>query len=174
MKHLSLWRPEEWSLLGDIDRIQGTMNSLFEDFGKNARSSGQTWPTSFLSPPCDVQETEGHYVLSLDLPGLKKDEIKIELLDTELVVSGERKKETQSASGESRRTERFYGRFERRFSLPAQVDANSIEAEYEDGVLSLVIPKAEAVKPKQIKIEANRKDLMDKVFGKKSELKEVK
>jgi HSP20 family protein len=89
-----------------------------------------------LSPACDVSETEEKFLLSVDLPGMKKEDIKIELKDQVLTISGERKTE----------------KYQRSFTLPTVVDGNKVEARYEDGVLELTLPKTELAKPRQIEI----------------------
>jgi HSP20 family protein len=106
--------------------------------------------TSF-APLCDVEEQDDHYLLSLEVPGMKKDDIKIEVVDRELTVSGERQR-TSMKNERLAYTERRFGKFQRKFSLPVEVDTSLIEANYQDGLLRLVVPKAEAVRPRQIKI----------------------
>ncbi len=115
-------------------------------------------PSSTLAegfkPKCDINETKDHFYLSFDLPGLKKEEIKIEVQDNVLTISGERVRESKSENDESHwHFERAYGRFERSFNLPATVAAEKIEAQFENGVLNLVLPKAEVAKGRTIQIQ---------------------
>lgn len=168
MKTIKLWNAnDDWGFFQDFDRLHSSMNHLFSDFGrlqKNKESSSK-----FL-PACDVQETKAHFVMSFDLPGLKKDEISIDLDGNTLKVSGERKFEAQSETNLGQRFERSFGRFERAFSLPSEVDSEKLEAQYENGVLTLVLPKIEEAKARKIKIGENA-GLLDRVFGKKPDLK---
>lgn len=115
-------------------------------------------PTSVLmegfTPKCDVNETKNHFFLSFDLPGLKKEEIKIEVQDNVLTVSGERVREQKDENDESTwHYEKSYGRFERSFTLPAIVAAEKIEAHFENGVLNVSLPKAEVAKGRTIQIQ---------------------
>lgn len=103
-------------------------------------------------PPCDVEETADKYLVSIDLPGMKKEDIKIEFKDAHLLISGERKVEKSTDENAVYRQERSYGSFYRAVSLASEVDADKIDATYKDGVLSIGIPKAEAKKGKFIPV----------------------
>ncbi len=103
-----------------------------------------------FKPATDLEETDTHYQLEVDLPGVKKEEIQIEVRDNHLHIAGERKSEKTA----KRVAERSFGKFERVWALPEDVDAEKVEAAYADGVLSLKVAKAEAVKPRVIKIQA--------------------
>jgi len=98
----------------------------------------------YLRPPYDIDETEDKYTLSVDLPGVPKEQIKIEIKDAQLHVSAERKHGSGQAKG--------YAKFEQGFELPQGASLDRIEAKYEDGVLHIVIPKAPEAKPRQIQI----------------------
>ena len=106
-----------------------------------------------FAPACDLSETETHFELTLDIPGVSREDIKVELIGEKLTVSAERKEPEQS--NESRSivmAERAKGRFYRSFTLGRGVDGGRIEAAYKDGVLTLSIPKAESAKPKLISV----------------------
>ena len=120
----------------------------FEDFGRELG----------FTPAVDVDETPTHYIVSCDLPGMHKADINIEVRDSQLVVSGERKEEREEGEKRSHyRAERYYGNFLRVFPLPSGVDSNLIEANYENGVLQIALPKVEsATKPRQIKIDEEK------------------
>lgn len=169
MRGFNLWSDEDLAFFRDFDRLQGSVNQLFGDFGRKAQSKALA--SSHFSPACDIQETKGHYVMNLDLPGLKKEDIRIQIEDNQLRIWGERKEESNFEDSVGRRIERSYGRFERVFALPSSVESEKIEAHYENGVLSLVLPKIEAAKARQIKVTEGRSNLLDRVFGKKPELK---
>ena len=112
--------------------------------------------TAFI-PPCDIEEREGFYLLTLDLPGLKKEEIDVQVHENNLTISGERKAEIQEKENNWNRVERFSGKFQRVFSLGERVNRNLIEASYENGVLKLRIPKEKEVKPEALKIKVGEK-----------------
>lgn len=135
------WRPRHLtSLPTDIDRF-------FEDFGLGWKHFDRAW-----SPSVDLSETDDKYEVTVDLPGMKKDEIQIQYKDNVLVLSGEKKHEEKVDQKNYHRIERAYGKFERSFRLPKDVKAESIKASYKNGVLHVEIPKAEKVKPKEISV----------------------
>lgn len=106
-----------------------------------------------LAPACDIEESENHFLISLEMPGFKKEDVRIDVNGSLLTISGERRRESESAGESERRySERRFGKFQRSFTLPEGVDVDKIEAQYEDGILNLAIPKAESAKPRQIKI----------------------
>lgn len=164
---LDIWRGGSvWDPVREISTLQRNIDRMFEDM-LSPITSGQTGQLGRevmnWSPSCDVEETESHYLMTFDLPGVNKNDVKIELRDNQLIVSGERKQEHK----EGRRVqERFHGSFQRVFTLPSHVDANKIEASYEDGVLYLAVPKSEAVKPKQIQIGEKKSGIFGKILGK--------
>lgn len=121
-----------------------TFDKLFEDlFDIFPRS--REW-----RPPVDFSEDDESYRLSLELPGVNKEQLEINVENNILTISGEKKNERQ---GDERRIERYYGRFARSFSVPESVDKEKISAKFENGVLELTIPKTPAVKPKKIDIK---------------------
>jgi len=124
--------------------------SFFDD------SHDTSWERSFV-PPCDIEEKESAFLISLDVPGLKKEDIQIELENDILKVSGERKEERKTTEKGFLKSERFTGKFYRAFSLGETVNAKSIEASYEEGVLRLLVPKEKEVKPEVIKIKVGEK-----------------
>jgi HSP20 family protein len=158
-RSLSLWR----SGLGPLSELTREMDHFFEDFW--AQPSRALKPIEGVwSPACDVEEKKDHYLVTLEMPGISKDQIKIEALDDQLVVSGERKFERESREGETRYTERRFGTFQRSFALPSGVSAEQVQADYEDGVLRILVPKVQAAQPKQIKI-GERSGLFGSLLG---------
>lgn len=103
-------------------------------------------------PPVDIQETEEGYKLHVELPGLTKEDINITLENNVLRLTGERKFERDAKKESYHRIERTYGTFTRAFALPSQVNAEGVQAAFENGVLTLTVPKAEAAKPRKIEI----------------------
>jgi len=106
-------------------------------------------------PAVNTREADDAYYIEVDLPGVKKEDISIDVKDNILTISGERKVEEERKEDEFYRVESFYGKFERSFTLPEDVDADKIEAEAKDGVLTVKIPKAQSVEkaPKKIEIK---------------------
>ena len=108
------------------------------------------------SPAVDIFDNAGEIVLKAELPGLKKEDIDINVEDNLLTVRGERKREKEVTDNDKGvfRSERAFGSFSRSFTLPTTVAVDKINASYKDGVLTLTLPKAEEAKPRQIAIEA--------------------
>ena len=91
----------------------------------------------------------------VELPGMRKEDIEISLHDGMLTISGERKDESADEGEKDGRSERFVGKFRRSISLPTRVDADKVNASYKDGILTVTLPKAEEVKPKQIQVNVD-------------------
>lgn len=145
---------------------------MFEDFDRIVESFLRPTYANTVNfqPSCDVSETKDHYLVSFDMPGVKKDDIKIEVEGNQLVITGERHREVKNKDGEATlRHERAYGKFERSFTLPATIAADKIEAHYEDGVLNVALPKAETAKARSIEIQSGQGGLLNKLLGSKKE-----
>lgn len=149
------------------------MDQFFENWGRI--SPAQVYDERRFDPACDVSETDEHYLMSVDLPGMKKENIKIEISDNVLTVSGERKRENSEKQKRVQRFEKHYGSFRRSFSLPLSIESDKVEARYEDGVLELYLPKTQAAKPRQVEIQSGKGGFLDKLLGSKKaqELKQV-
>ncbi len=106
-------------------------------------------------PRADVHENDNAFVVQLDLPGVEKDNVKVKFEDNTLVVSGERKYESNTDEKNFHRVERIYGTFTRSIAVPKDVDADKISANFKNGVLEITLPKAEEVKPKEIEIKVS-------------------
>ncbi|MFN7952829.1 MAG: Hsp20/alpha crystallin family protein [bacterium] len=104
------------------------------------------------TPRVDIHEDKDAVRLAADLPGIDPKAVEISIEDDVLTLKGERKRETRGEGNGFHRTERYFGSFERRFSLPQTVDREKIEASYKDGVLYLTLPKRDEVKPKKIQV----------------------
>ena len=140
----------------DLWQLQSGINSVFNDFW------GDEFPTRFSkegenmlnwSPRADIEETNDAFVLHADLPGVQKNDVKITMKENVLTISGERKYQDEKKKKNFHRMERSYGGFQRSFALPTTVKSNDIKAEFKDGVLSVTLPKADEVKPKEIAIQ---------------------
>ena len=118
-------------------------------------NNAETSPEAAWSPALDVHADKDRYFVSLELPGLKKEDIKISLHEGVLTVSGERKDERTFKDGEVFRSERFFGKFERSVKLLATVDSGKIVANYKDGILTIELPKAEESNPKEIAVSVS-------------------
>jgi HSP20 family protein len=131
------------------------MESMFERYN---RTSGRGLDTDLgfadWAPTVDIEESENFYLIRADVPGVDKKDINVHMDKGVLSITGEKHEEKETGKGTKRhRTERYSGSFARRFTLPGTIQADKIDATYKDGVLSLMIPKAEEAKPKSIDIK---------------------
>lgn len=117
-----------------------------EIFGEQSRSG-------MVVPAIDVTEADGQYLISAEIPGVKKDDLTIEVQEHSLTIRGEKKSEREETKDKARRLERSYGAFSRSFALPADADENKIEASFEDGVLKVTVAKRPEAKPQQVAIK---------------------
>lgn len=134
--------------------MSDVFNSNFDHLVKNFFDNEvrEEHPRAYR-PHTDITESEDAFSIALSLPGIKKEEIKISLNNNVLEVSGERKSEKKENTAQYRLKEIHYGKFARRFELPENVDADKINAEMEDGILNLSIPKSEEKKPRLIDVK---------------------
>ncbi|HEY1270954.1 MAG TPA: Hsp20/alpha crystallin family protein [Terriglobales bacterium] len=139
-----------WDPFREFSTLQDRMNRLFQDsFGQNREDALTT--TSF-APAVDVYEDEHSITLKIEVPGIDEKDIDVRLENNTLTVHGERKFEKEEKEENYRRIERQYGSFTRSFTLPTTVDADSISADYDKGVLKVKLAKKAEAKPKQIKV----------------------
>jgi HSP20 family protein len=138
-----------WDPIGELDSLQGDMNRLFDRFceGRTPNGMSRRW-----IPAMDLVETDDHLVLRGDLPGMTEDDIDIEIKDSVLTVSGERKAEHEDKGEGYHRVERAFGRFSRSLSLPQGIDPDKVEAQFDKGVLEVRIPKPAEAKPTRVEI----------------------
>ena len=143
-----------WEPLRELNSLQSEMNRLFNTvFDSPGGNSGtmRRWV-----PAMDLLEEGDHFVLRADLPGMSEEDVNIELEDSMLTVSGERKTEETTEEGGFYRVERASGAFSRSLTLPKGVNAEAVEANFENGVLEIRIPKPEQPKPRKITISTNK------------------
>jgi HSP20 family protein len=143
-----------WEPVRELHTMQNEMNRLFNTFFDSPTPSngGGNQVTRRWIPAMDVAETEDHFVLRADLPGMSESDVKIELEDNVLTISGERKAEHEQKGEGYYRVERSFGSFSRSLTLPDGVNADGIQAGFEHGVLEVRIPKPEQHKPRKVQI----------------------
>jgi HSP20 family protein len=143
---------QQWNPLQDLMVLQDRMNRLFEDATQRrtqAEGSGDEFERADWTPAADIYEADSGYLLAIDLPGINREALEIDVDENRLMIKGTR------VIDESRqhRTERPRGKFIRTFSIPAAVDQGKIAAEYKDGVLQIRLPKRTEQKAKKIDIK---------------------
>ena len=141
-----------WNPLGEMTAMQNRINRMYNDpYGLADRTNDDT-DMGMWNPAVDLYEIDDHFVIKAELPGVDKKNIAIDLKDRVLTLSGERSFENEVKQENYYRRERSYGKFQRAFTLPADVDSDKIKAEFKDGLLQIEVPKPEAQKPKQVTI----------------------
>jgi HSP20 family protein len=156
MSTLTRWqRPDlsVWPTVGRLFGLRDELDRLFD--GGLSELTGGSQLLSLWNPAVDVYQDKDNVFVKAEVPGMKKEDIDVSLHDGILSISGERKAETTHKDAETYRSERFVGRFQRSLTLPAQVKADAVKAQYKDGILTITLPKAEEAKPKQIEIKVN-------------------
>jgi HSP20 family protein len=141
-----------WNVLPEMSILQRQMNRLFDEATQNW--NGDANAPSGWSPETDIYETETDVVLQADLPGFNVKDIDIVVENSVLTIRGERQFEAKVQPEGLHRMERSYGKFSRSFTLPASVNAQKIQANYKNGVLTVTLAKAEHARPKRIQIAA--------------------
>lgn len=140
-----------WDPLREFKSLTGISN-LFEDFftGLPAMSLAGTW-----TPRVNIKETDKEYVISAALPGIKKEDVKVNLQDGVLVISGETKEEKEDKGKDYLRQEMRYGSFRRSFALPSGIHPENLKASCKDGILTVIVPKPFEVKTRGINIKVD-------------------
>jgi HSP20 family protein len=147
MMNLVRWNP--WR---EVPTLHNRFNRFVDDpFFRIGRLHEDANPGRW-NPAIDLYEKDDHFVIKAELPGVDKNDIKVDLKDRVLTLSGERTCDNEVKEENFYRRERSYGKFQRVFTLPADVDSDKISAEFKEGVLRVEVPKPEEKKPKQVTI----------------------
>ncbi len=154
MNGLTRWEPTtRWNPFKELEEMEKRLSSFF---GRTPVSTGdkkEAITVAEWSPLVDILEDEKEYVIKAEVPEMTKEEIKINVHDDVLAISGERKYEKEEKGKKYHRVERAYGSFMRSFVLPEDADGSKVNAEYKDGVLKVHLPKSEKAKPKAIEVK---------------------
>lgn len=149
-RSVAAWRPfeglEPWPSFFGESRFPRLLDEMFREWPA-ARGRG-------LAPALDVHEDEKQYAISVELPGVKKEDVQVELQEGTLTIRGEKSSEREEKKEQRRYTERSYGSFSRSFRLPTDADAEHLDASFRDGVLTITLPKTEEAKPRTIAIKS--------------------
>ena len=156
MNSLARWhRPEltTWPTFGRLTDLREEIDRLFEAPLVELTRASQL--LSGWTPALDVYEDKDNVYVRAELPGMKREDIDLSLHNGSVSLSGERKSEGQYKDAEVYRSERFFGRFQRTITLPTLVAAEKVKAQYQDGILTVTLPKAEEAKPKHIDVKVS-------------------
>ena len=152
MTTMTRFVPFRATAANDVAVLQNRLNSIFSDFARPEFSQESLAVGSFI-PAADIYEDEHKLMLKLEVPGIKQEDLDIQVENQTLTIKGQRAFEAGEKEENFHRIERRFGSFVRSFTLPNTVDANSVSARYEAGVLQVQLQKKEAARPRQIKIE---------------------
>lgn len=139
---------EHWTPFRERMAPSGRLARLFEGMLGESGHGGRGF-----APAVDIDENEKQYLVTVEIPGGKKEDVQVEVEAGVLTIRGEKKSEREEKKDQRRWVERSYGSFVRSFTLPQNADAEHVEASFKDGVLTLVIPKSEAAKPRAIVVK---------------------
>jgi HSP20 family protein len=132
-----------------LEEIQGRLNRFFIE----APNHDEAFVFPDWAPPVDIQETEKEFTVTVDLPQMKKEDIKVGVENGILTVEGERHLEKEEKGKKFHRVERQYGRFVRRFTMPGEIEPAGVQAQYKDGTLKVTLPKSAAALPKTVEVK---------------------
>ena len=147
----------KWNPSKELLNVEREFNKLFNTFnrrfGFDDSTMNEELENAVWSPLTDISENKDQYILKMDLPGVSKENLKLNFHDGELIISGERKQEKEDKDSKYHRIERTYGKYYRSFTLPQTIQADKINAEFKDGQLTITVPKSEEAKPKELEIK---------------------
>ena len=149
LNELSPWHSMD-DLALEFTHMQREIDRIFDRVRTGAKDDGQS---SFWIPPVDIVERENDYFVRVELPGVNKSDVKITAKNDVLTIKGEKKMEVEKKEDNFHRIERSYGTFQRSFTLPSSVMSDKIEASYNDGILTISLPKSEETKPREIEVK---------------------
>jgi len=142
----------KWNPWREINRLPHQFNTVWDDIFYSSLRPDNGESAGCWNPVVDVYENESHFIIKAELPGIDKSHLALDVKGRVLSLRGERRVNEEEEKDTARRRERIFGRFERSFTLPMEVDPETIRADYNDGVLAIEVPKPEKQKPKQITI----------------------
>ena len=144
-----------WNPFRELDEVQNRLGQFFGGTFPRFGNGNGGLKLADWSPQVDISEDDKEYLIKADLPEMKKDEIKVNVENGVLTVSGERKTEKEEKNKKFHRIERSYGTFERSFTVPEDADGGKVSAEFKEGVLKVHLPKNPVAKPKAIDVKVD-------------------
>jgi HSP20 family protein len=142
----------KWNPLRELEDVQTRLNRFFTDLPM-PRAERESPFFADWAPAVDIEETGPEYLIKAELPEMKKEDVKVNVLEGVLTIEGERTQEKEEKGKKFHKVERSYGKFVRQFALPTEVDATKVVADYKDGMLNVHLPKTAAAKPKAVEVK---------------------
>lgn len=154
MTALTRWEPiTRWNPWKELEEMEKRLSTVFGRVPVAGGENKEAITVAEWSPLVDITEDDKEYLIKAEIPEMKKEDIKVNVNEDVLTISGERKYEKEEKGKKYHRVERAYGSFMRSFTLPEDADAAKVSAEYKDGVLKVHLPKSEKAKPKSIEVK---------------------
>ena len=144
--------PVGWNPSRELEDMSERLNRIFARAPRGQRTENEAMTMAEWTPSVDIMETSGEYVITVEIPGVKKEDVTVTLEQGVLTIQGMRRKGVEAQGTKFHRVERSYGSFARRFSLPDVVDDGNVQAVFKDGILTLHLPKSQKAKPKAIEV----------------------
>ncbi|MFH2135256.1 MAG: Hsp20/alpha crystallin family protein [Pseudomonadota bacterium] len=142
----------KWDPFKELEDVSNRLNRLFGRTSSTEESDQNMLAVADWSPSVDISETDDAYLIKGEIPGVKKEDVKVSVQDGMLTIQGERKMEKEEKSKKFHRVECSYGNFVRSFRMPEDADENSVKAEFKDGILNVTLPKSAKAKSKAINV----------------------
>lgn len=142
----------KWDPVKELEDVSSRLNRIFRRSPGRADPSQEALTVADWSPSADITETDAAYLVKAEIPGVKKEDVKVTVQDGMLTIQGERKLEKEEKGRKFHRIECSYGSFVRSFRMPDDADANTVNAEFKDGVLNLTLTKSAKAKPESINV----------------------
>jgi len=156
MSLLQKWNPtSRWDPFKEMDEMHERMSRAFGLAPMRGNGGKELMSVSEWAPLVDITEDDKEYLIKAELPEVKKEDVKVNVENGVLTITGERKYEHEEKTKKQHRIERSYGRFERSFVLPDEADGAKVSAEFKDGVLKVHLPKSPSARPKSVEIKVS-------------------
>lgn len=142
----------KWDPLRELEDVSNRLNRIFGRLPARAERGREMLAVADWSPSADITETDTAYLIKAEIPGVKKEDVKVSVQHGMLTMQGERKMEKEEKGKKFHRVERSYGSFVRSFRMPADADENSVKAEFKDGMLNITLTKSAKTKPEAVNV----------------------
>lgn len=142
-----------WDPFRELEDVSDRLNRVFARPASHSANGKETMIVADWTPSVDISETATEYQIKVEIPDVKKEDVKVTLEDGVLTIQGTRRQQNEEKGKKFHRIERSYGSFVRTFSLPDVIEHEKVKAEFKDGLLNLSLPKSEKAKPKTIEVK---------------------
>ena len=145
----------KWDPFRELEDVSNRLNRIFGQSLARSESGQNMLAVADWAPSVDISETDSAYLIKGEIPGVKKDDVKVTIQDGMLTIQGERRQEKEEKGKKFHRIECSYGSFARSFRVPSDADENSVKAEFKDGMLNVTLANSEKAKPKSINVSVS-------------------